>query len=82
MEVFPIHSEAVYLHVYFILFQFEASIFHHSLKLLVLLVPFRRVLTSLHQLLLAFTWRHFDVFDAIQMVRDLGLNRIILICIV
>ena len=38
------------LHVYFILFQFEASIYHHSLQLLVFLVPFYHlVLTSLHQ---------------------------------
>ena len=72
--------------VYFILFQFEASIYHHSLQLLVFLVwfSFHLVLTTLHQPLvhwyikqvnhsdfrfLAFTLRHFDVFDAILRER-------------
>ena len=38
-----------YLHVYFILFQFEASICRHLLQRLVFLVPFYLVLTTLHQ---------------------------------
>ena len=92
------------MHVYFILFQFEASIYHHSLQLLVFLVPFHLVSTTLHQPLVHryikqvnpdTFWQTFDsslllgvtslsliLFSGReQIIRDLGLNRIILICI-
>ena len=93
--------------VYFILFQFEASIYHHSLQLLVFLVwfSFHLVLTTLHQPLVHWYikqvnpdtfWQTFDSLLLLcvtsmssmlfsgreQIVRDLWLNRIILICIV
>ena len=95
-----------YLHVYFILFQFEASMHHHSLQLLVFLVPFHLVLTSLHQPLVhryikqvnpdrhsdrllnsRFCWLGVSSMSSMlfsgrkQIVRDHGLNRIIVICI-